>query len=231
MKTIASPLKFYLAALISTLVFIWPTVLWATLVSFEFEGPATSVAEGTYVTGKVTYDTTAPRIDIRGPFDIGDSFLYTGAITSFSFMTETVSGAYSGGDIQLWNDYERCLHVTSTGCLNYQTELERLHFQIDDFADVISSSVSLILLGEDQSFLSSGNLPEMVPTEGYFRTDFFWEYVSVDEDLLIASNDIQVIPQAIPEPGKLLLLCIGLLALCISSWLRSTSRFFEILPT
>lgn len=214
MKTITSFIRFNVITLIVAMVLSWSTLTWATIISFEFEGPVLSTPEnlGTFVTGKVTYDTMAPRIDGGGIFDKGDRFLYVGAITSFEFMTETVSGAYSGGNIQLWNDYESCLHVTSTGCLNYLEELDRLVFSVDDFADVGFSNVSIYLIGEDQSFLSSGDLPEKVPTEGYFRNYFTWTYIHGDEDLTIR-GDIQIPSQTVPEPNTLLLILVGLIIL------------------
>jgi len=217
-----------MAILITTIVLSWPSLSWATLMSFEFEGPVLSTPEtlGTFVTGEVTYNTMSPRIDVRGPYDKGDRYLYTGAITSFLFQTETISGAYSGGDIQLWNDYVMCLTVTSTGCLNYQEETDRLYFNVRDFADVGSSGTFIILSGEDQSFLSSGDLPERVPTEGYERQTFTWYYVHGDEDLTV-SGGIQITSQTVPEPNTLFLIMSGLLILGISTWVR-TNRLADV---
>lgn len=199
--------KNLIASLTALFLVFLSTACTAALVSFEFEGPVNG--EGTFVTGSITYDTTSPVNDIASPWDLGDRLLYTSAIVSFSFTTENVARSYDTGVIQLWNDYDRCVAYTSAECLLYKEETDKLFFEVNPSP---TESALLIFLGTDQSLLSSGSLPESVPTEGLWRIDFFWDDFSDGGDLSIASNNITLISE-VPVPTTLALIGLGLVGI------------------
>lgn len=176
----------------------------AAQVTFNFAGPVSSIVNSIssddFLTGSVTFNTeTMPR-DIRDVGDTGERLLYPGAISDLTFSAGVVTESFQSGDIQVWNDYQMCIARRGNQCLQTQSERERLYF----ISDSSESRVQFIILGleDNQELLTSGSLPTTLPLESnIFRVDFFWE--RFDALASIASNNIQLVRQPVPEPGTL----------------------------
>ncbi|MCG6137174.1 MAG: hypothetical protein MET45_21495 [Nostoc sp. LLA-1] len=170
----------------------------AAQITFNFAGTVSSINSGNFLNGSVTFNTQTTPIDIRGVGDQGERLFYRNAISDLTFSTGVVTRTFPSGDIQVWNDYQFCLARVGTQCLNSQSEPDRLFFT----AGSSESFVQLIVSGNNQELLTSGALPTQLPLEqNIFRVDFFWD--TFDDSDSIASNNIQLIRQPVPDPNAL----------------------------
>ena len=173
----------------------------AKLVTIEFEGPVTagfyadpaSVTES-FLTGKVTYESNTQGSDIRGPFDRGDRNFFPGAVVSLSFSSPEFSRSYSGSGIQLFNDYQPCTGRSQGRCIQYgEPERDRLHF----IENATEDHAEFIIIGKDQSLLSSGDLPVAFSFQDVSRVDFFWDSTIG----FVGSNDIRLTSVSVSAQG------------------------------
>ena len=198
----------------------------ATIVTFGFEGPVAAPGGDTYIRGQITYDSdTAGRVDLgtNNPirqFDRGDALVYDGAVRSISFATENISRSYDFGDARVLNDFEPCVHLRNDSCIQWGTEPDELRFYLD-YEDPLQE---FVIVGRDQTLLSSGALPDRIPTEGLERVELYWQEISADGGSLlsIVGNSLRIVPAAIPEPGTVGLLIVALLGFGTGPWLRQT---------
>lgn len=184
-------------------------------VTYEFEGPINSsgispekgeFTLGDFVTGSVTFDTNVLPVDISGFGDLGDRLLYPDAIVDFSFSTGVFEWSFQGGNIQLWNDYQRCIAKRTSPppmvCLQRQLEMERLSFEIDASTQELHTNAQLIILGNSADFLTSSLLPTTPPKDSHiYRVDLFWDVFGEETDISIASNNIRLVRESVPEPA------------------------------
>lgn len=173
----------------------------AAQITFNFEGPATATV-GDFVTGSVTFETDTLAIDIRSPFDEGERLLYANAITDLTFSVGNVTETLQTGNVQIFNDFSRCIFRSSSECFNFLDEEDTLFFIAEDS----ELSAQLIVSGLDQALLDRGTLPTTLPpTEEIFRVDFFVDDI-VNDEFSIASNSIQLVAppaEEVPTPASL----------------------------
>lgn len=207
-------------------------------VTYEFEGPIHSsgispeqgeFTLGDFVTGSVTFDTDVLPVDISGFGDLGDRLLYPDAIVDFSFSTGVFEWSFQGGNIQLWNDYQMCIAKRTSPppmvCLQRQLEMERLSFEIDaSTQELYNTHAQLVILGNSADFLTSSLLPTTPPKDSHiYRVDLFWDVLGEGTDISIASNNIKLVRESVPEPAFILgLLTIGFLG--TGSVLKKTAQ-------
>lgn len=141
------------------------------LITYRFEGPVSSTVGGTWVTGSVVFDPSVPAEDIAGSFDLGDRVVYRGAARSLTFTIAGVTRQLVNGDIQVWNDYDRCIAQTVEECLQRQSEPDRISFE---FGPVNGEDGSVIAQDQTRQMLSSVVLPAEPPT-GAAVIRFDWE--------------------------------------------------------
>lgn len=221
MKNIYSKLTSFIASttIATTVIVTTAQSAQTAQVTQKFEGPVNYVEvyfenETDYIiledflTGSVSFEPNVSPVDISSFGDLGDRLLYPDAIVDFNFSTGVFEWSFQGGDIDLWNDYQRCTARRTRPlpmvCLQRKLEREQLFFWIDSSTEDSTQLVSLGIHGNSADFLTSSLLPTTPPKDfdiAVVNFHFLWILENEEKIISIDSNNIKLVRESIPEPA------------------------------